>query len=216
MDFTDCDSAEGGEKVAAGDVETPEKDGPTEPVVDSDVQNELMTMNPLERLAAIDELMQQALGEKLPRDEQGEQEVGDDTKLAMEASPESGWFQCDVHNLRILKAITLDSVGQTEEALRLWEESIKFVETRLPVNDESGPVLRAQAALCAAHAGEDEIARRHAEAALRTHDLLFGGGVSLFRRRLDADLKLALRPVSDNNAIDGDASQIDILWPLSS
>jgi hypothetical protein len=166
-------------------------------------------MDPFERLSAIDELMKQALGTKPPQD--SEENSHDQNKGDSMQTPEefSAWFQCDVHNLRILKAITLDSMGKTTEALKLWEESVDFAESKLPPADESAVVLHAQAALCALHADHEAVARQHASKALETHQLLFGGSVARFRRRLDRDLRLPLRPASSLTH-----SPVDELWPL--
>jgi SET domain len=219
MDFTDSDSiAAGGddnsnnELLSYNDPTNDDDEGPDMPVVDSDVQNELMAMDPFERLSAIDELMQQAIGEKHPEEEATEGEgMMEGTGGGRRIIP---WFQCDVHNLRILKAITLDGLGQTAEALALWQESVAFVERKLPPLDESLVVLHAQAALCAWQAaGKEDVARQHAAAAVETHNLLFGGGVARFRRRLNKDLQLALRPTF--TAGSGDTSPADILWPIS-
>jgi hypothetical protein len=147
--------------------------------------------------------MDQAMGESLPSDEIPE------TEDAMEVvQPE--WFQCDAHNLRIIKAITLEGMGQSKEALPIWEECIAFKETKLPPNDESVVVMRVQAALCAQHAGNEEAAKTHAAAAIQTHNILFGGGISRFRRRYERELKMALRPSSDVTA------DTDALWPIHS
>jgi len=199
MDFDDIEGMED----ATANYE--EEEGPDLPVIDSGVQNELMGMDPFERLSAIDELMQQATGAKVP-----EGEAGAEDQDAMEMTGTS-WFKCDVQNLRILRAITLDGMGQSKEALRLWEESVAFSETELPPADESTVVMRVQAALCAWHIGDDNTAKGHAEAALRVHNLLFGGGVSRFRRRLASDLRLPIRPDSIPQGIE---SSSDALWPL--
>ena len=220
------------EQQHSHDDDEDDDDGPEFPVVDSHVQNELMSMDPFERLSAIDELMQQALGEKLPEGvlEEEEQQQKSGGSARMETEGEGGpqlqqptaWFQCDVHNLRILKAITLDGMGQTSDALMLWNEAIQFVERKLPPADESLVVLHAQAALCSLHkavaagGGDDDDeaaveARQHAKAALETHNLLFGGGVARFRRRMHSDLKLALRP----KAAGGEhRPPEDVLWPV--
>ena len=178
-----------------------EEDGPLFPVVDNEVQNELMALDPFERLTAIQELTEQATGESPPADE-----VDTD---AMEISGGPGWFQCDAHNLRIIKAITLDGLAQSNEALKVWEECVSFAETMLPPNDESVVVMRVQAALCAKNAGNLEAAKSHAAAALKVHNLIFGGGVARFRRRYERELKLALRPNSDVTA------DANMLWPMS-
>lgn len=179
-----------------------EADGPQYPVVDPALQNELMGMDPFERLPSIDELMAQATGSKLPEDELPHDD-GDD---AMEASG-STWFQCDVQHLRILKAITLESMGQSQEALVQWEECVAFAETTLPPLDENTVIVHSQAALCALQGGAHAPARQHAEAALRIHNLLFGGGPARFRRRLQSDFRLGFRP-----QMPGDP--VGELWPV--
>jgi hypothetical protein len=181
-----------------------EQEGPLFPVVDSEVQNELMTMDVMERLAAIEELMQQATGESLPQDEIAE--AGEDSMEV--GQPE--WFQCDAHNLRIIKAITLEGMGQSKEALPIWEQCVSFTETKLPPNDESSVVMHVQAALCAQHAGDIEVAKAHAAAALETHNTMFGGGMTRFRRRYERELKMALRPSADVMA------DTNALWPITS
>jgi hypothetical protein len=172
-------------------------------VVDSDVQNELMGMDAFERLAAIDELMLQATGETLPSEvlEEGDEMDG----------AGSAWFQADVHNLRILKAITLDGLGQSKAALALWEEAVHFCATKLPPADESLVVAHVQTALCALQLQDLSKAKLHAQAAVETHNTLFAGGVARFRRRFRNEFRLSLRPTTDSLA-----ASIDALWPLSS
>ena len=195
-----------------------EEEGPELPVVDSDVQNELMAMDPFERLESIQQLMDQATGVSIPTDEQEQatqqsQEIVEDDSEAMDAAPTgSAWFQCDAHNLRILKALTLDSLGQTEKALQLWEEAVSFVQDRLPPNDESLVVLCTQAALCAQHAEKMDVAAKYAARALETHRILFGGGVERFRRRFQNEFELKLRPTSETS--DAGPSPVDVLWPM--
>jgi SET domain len=248
MDFVDVDSSndDDGHLPHATTLEegmAPGHAGPDMPVVDSDVQNELMSMDPFARLMAIDELLAQAMGIKQPSDavvtnNEDSMEQHDSTSSAtMETAstmpltvdgtlPGDGgnggggsdvtpWFQCDVHNLRILKAITLDGLGQTSQALALWEESVRFVEQRLPPLDESSIVLRVQAALCAWHLAGGTVtdaARDHATVACQTHATLFGGSTAQFRRRLGRDLQLALRPTLQSAA--PNSSAVDELWPL--
>lgn len=54
-------------------------------------------------------------------------------------------------------------------------------------------------------------ARQHADAALATHKLLFGGGVQRFKRRMGPDLRLTLRPPM---APGGPySSPVDSMWP---
>lgn len=202
MDFLDCRADE--TSVAVGE----EENGPDLPVVDTQVQNELMGMGPFERLTAIEELMQQATGAKLPQEEAPNEGEGAE---AMEETG-SSWFQCDVQNLRILKAITLDGMGQCKDALPLWEDAIVFAESSLPPLDESSVVVRVQAALCAHHTGDVARGKQHAEVALNTHNLLFGGGVERFKRRFRNDFLLPIRPAGPAEQNE-ESSPVDVLLP---
>jgi len=197
MNFSDAGE---GEEV---DPPNQEEDGPQYPVVDPDLQNELMGMDPFERLNSIDQLMGQATGKKPPSEAMNQDDDDDDIM----GTSGIGWFQCDVHNLRILRAITLEGLGKTKDALEAWEECVHFAETKLPPLDENSVVLRVQAALCAYSGGDQVKARQHAKSALRTHDLVFGGGVSRFRRRLQTDFQLNFRPQMPSDPV------VE-LWPL--
>eukprot|EP00977_Amphora_coffeiformis_P027251 scaffold34597_cov177-Amphora_coffeaeformis.AAC.19 len=181
-----------------------EEEGPQYPVVDPDLQNELMGMDPFERLKSIDQLMGQATGSNPPSEEMPQDD--DDNDDVMETSG-VGWFQCDVQNLRILRAITLEGLGQTKEALEAWEECVQFAETKLPPLDENSVVLRVQAALCAYNGGDQAKAKQHAQSAIHTHNLVFGGGVARFRRRLQTDFQLKFRPQMPNDPVAE-------LWPV--
>ena len=212
MDFDDtaAGSGSGGDDDDDDDDEA-EEDGPTMPVVDSEVQNELMAMDAFERLNSIQELLLQAQGGPTPNE--GEEEEEEDDDDAMEP-PDAGWFLCDFQNLLVLQAITLDGLGQTEEALHLWEECVEFAETQLPPLDESAIVVRVQAALCALHLGDNdhiEQAKEHANKALTMHDKLFGGGVARLRRRYQQDFQLPLRSGSGATGM----AAVDVLWPLA-
>jgi SET domain len=188
MDFHDDDDA----VVLTG--------GPAAPVVDSDVQNELMGMDPLPRLGAIDALLQQARGAVRPPE-------------APPDAPIVPWFQCDVQNLRILQAITLEGLGSSAKAYPIWRECVQFVETHLPPADESLVVLLVQATLCAHHCGAEAVP--HAVRAVQVHQVLFGGDVAWFRRRLRNDLRLALRPKQERGADEEEEENlVDLYWPL--
>jgi len=181
-------------------------EGPCYPVVDIDVQNELMAMNPFERLEAIDQLMQQAAGEALPDGE----DIEEDGEDRMDAHG-SSWFECDLQNLRILKAITLEGCDQSEAALQIWEECIQFTDTKMPPNDENSIVMRVQAALCSMNMNQESRAAEHAAIALQKHKLMFGGGVRRFRRRYRPEFRLNLRPKSSGGK--NDQSFEELLWP---
>ena len=135
-------------------------------------------------LENIELLMKQAAGEALPEGEGIEDDMSARSEL---------WFECDMQNLRILKAITLDFMGQSKQALEQWEQCVNFAETRLPPNDESAVVVRVQAALCAWTTKNEQRARHHAVAALHIHNLIFGGGVQRFHRRYRKEFCLNLR-----------------------
>ena len=258
----------GPETNATNNLQPTSNGGPEAPVVDSDVQNELMGMDSIERLTAIEELMLQAKGLKLPSDTTDDIEdstphysnsnynfnESGSTMDMTESLPSDNndtingnnhydtvvatpWFQCDVHNLRILKAITYDGLDMSLEAYKEWNESIEFVQTHLPPHDESLVVLHVQAALCAYHCYCKEtdpshhnernpggmrcmrtVAKEHAQQAQETHNILFGGGNHLLRRRFKNEWQLTLRPTSKSNSTsinDTDSiSPLDVLWPL--
>lgn len=165
------------------------------PVIDDEIQNELMAVHPIQRLEDLEQLMAQATGKN--------------TVGAMDDDGDSlGWFQCDVQNLRIIHAVTLDALGRSTQALPVWDECVSFTERSLPPNDEASVVMRVQAALCALHSGDMARAHTHAAKALETHNLIFGGGVARFLRRYKTEFKLALRPETADNAP-------NVLWPSS-
>ena len=199
MDFDE----DGQYEDAAGE----EEDGPAMPVVDAEVQNELMGISVFERLDAIDELLLQAQGLSNPEDSDA---MEDEDTDAME-TPGPGWFNIDIQNLQIIKAITLEGLGQSKEALELWTECVNFTESKLPPIDESSVAMQVQAALCSLHIGETEKAKMHAQKALYVHDKLFGGGVRRLRRRYQNDFKLSIRPASKQNS---GPDPVDVLWPL--
>jgi hypothetical protein len=203
LDFKEDEDAN---RIISGN-STNDDDGPDAPVVDSDVQNELMGMSTFERLEAIDQLMQQASGEALP-----ENEFLPESEDGMDAEG-TAWFQCDLQNLRILKAITLEGMGMAEKALPIWNDCIQFTETQMPPNDENSIVMRVQAALCSLNLKQQNLAKQHAAIALERHDLMFGGGVRRFRRRYRQEFRLNLRPGANEY---NSRSMEEFLWPYDS
>jgi SET domain len=212
MNFDDADF----EAMESSQPSPDEAEGPDMPVVDAAVQNELMAMDPFERLKSIEELTQQATGAKNPEDAQEGMDESESQGMSAEdnaaGSNPSQWFQCDLQNLRILKAITLEGMGQTKDALQLWEECVQFTEQNLPPCDEASIVMRVQAALSAHRLGDTTCAVNHANAALQTHVAIFGGDVARFRRRYRHDLELQFRPASTGDA--NPKSAADVLWPM--
>eukprot|EP00978_Attheya_sp_CCMP212_P001419 scaffold2983_cov53-Attheya_sp.AAC.6 len=215
MDFIDMDDATDSmdetNEISCSDDHDAE-DGPVDPVIDSEVQTELMQMPPLERLESIDELLKQSKGESVPTDKDDDH---DDTMEQVDDDAMQ-WFQCDTMNLELLKALTLDGMGQYEEALHHWNECIAFARRALPPADEMTVVFFVQAALCAQCSPggirQESLAKEYAKLALEMHCILFGGcdvtdhnaGLSLFKRRYREELKLPLRQNSPS---------MDALWP---
>ncbi|CAB9511492.1 SET [Seminavis robusta] len=205
--------------------ENDEENGPDAPVVDSELQNELMETNAFERLDTIEQLLLQAKGMPPPDDDENDDDDNNNNNdkamvVSEDEEEESGggcWFQCDIQNLNILKAITLDGLGQTTKALQVWEECVEFAESKLPPLDESSVVVRVQAALCALHLGDTKTAQQHANKALETHDKLFlGGGAARLRRRFRKDLELCLRKPNGKQQQQQSPKQVaDILWPIA-
>ena len=91
------------------------------PIVDFDMQDELMSLNPLERLAELKELLSAATACGKPQDSSVDEE-----------EEEIRWFKCDAHQLRILLALTYDILGQSSKAMIEWKTCIAFVEENLP------------------------------------------------------------------------------------
>ena len=207
MDFADNDivgsdpgaatealSAETGGEAACTEGD---HDGPFQPLVDPDVQQELMGMHPTERLESIEELLAQAEGRHAPADD------GDEGSGEEERGGKVIWFQCDAHQLRILQALTLDGMGLHVDALPIWELCVDFCDDKLPPLDENGIAIRVQAALCAWALGRDKLARLYANRAMDDHATLFGGGRERFRRRYRRELELNLRPDAKKRPVRG-------------
>jgi len=70
--------------------------------------------------------------------------------------PIDDYYQCDKHQLHILRAIALDSLGRSAEALRDWEKCVEFAVETFPPVDETTIALRVQLALCARSLANEE------------------------------------------------------------
>ena len=162
------------------------------PLIDAEMQSELMATPPKERLELINELLNQ------------------------KADPTQD-YQCDKFQLQILKAITLEGLGRSntldddkklglEHALTEWEAAIDFAVENFPPLDETTIALHVQAAMCVStktsneqyksatikeekHVGNNEQAKYHADKALEMHNFLFGGGKQRFLLRYDEEFK---------------------------
>ena len=165
------------------------------PVIDLDMQDELMSIHPIERLGEIKQLLKQATSDTVTLDDEGE---------------ELRWFKSDAHQLRIILALTFDSIGQHSNALKEWEQAIAFAQESLPPCDESTVALYVQGALCAQAAGQWSTVKKYSKLAMETHDLLFGGDAQFFRQRYAKEVELKLRPPS-KKVLSGSAA-LDLLW----
>ena len=165
------------------------------PIIDLDMQDELMSMHPIARLDEIKELLKQATSDTVTLDDEGE---------------ELQWFKSDAHQLRILLALSYDSLGQYSNALKEWEQCLVFARETLPPCDESSIALYVQGALCAQATGQWGDVKEFSRLALETHDTLFGGGVDFFRQRYAKEVELKLRPPS-KKVLSGCAA-LDLLW----
>ena len=104
---------------------------PRYPIVDIDTQNDLMSMNPLQRLDELNELLKVATAAQNQSSDDG---AGGGATAADNDDDEADmyWFKCDVYHLHVLMAITLDSLGQATKALEEWKICIEFVNQYLP------------------------------------------------------------------------------------
>lgn len=164
------------------------------PIIDVDTQDDLMSLDPLERLHEINDLLKEvSKGSLIHEDENGEKK-------------EVSFFKCDEHQLRILLALTYESLGSPTKAIEEWKKCVQFVDTNYPLHDENGIALKVQAALCCFFLDNLVAAKSFAKKALESHDLLFGGGVQFFLKRYSNEFKLQLRPQSASKAV-------SFLWP---
>ena len=215
MDFVDDVDVNEGEEVdivIEGDEEDDDEDtddyGSGAPVINAEVQEEIMAMAPLERLVEIQDLLKQAIQYEttraqspcLPKEGQEDDTLVEEDTIA--------WFKCDQHQLRVLLALTYDSMGQLSKAFPQWTQCVSFTSTHLPPLDENSIVMQVQAALCALAMDRFEDAKRYAVEALDIHSKVFGCGVELFRKRYGREVQLQLRPKGNGTA------DLDKLWPL--
>lgn len=172
-----------------------EESNKTFPVVDVDMQDDLMSIHPLERLHEIKELLKEACSDETTLDEEGEA---------------ISFFRADEHQLRILLALTYESLGQHSYASEEWEKCIYFATKHLPPNDENCISLLVQGALSAQATSNWKAVKEYSKKATDIHDLLFGGGVTFFRQRYENEIKLQLRPTS-KKVLSGEAA-FDLIW----
>ncbi|KAL3789731.1 hypothetical protein HJC23_006724 [Cyclotella cryptica] len=159
------------------------------PLIDIEMQNELMATPPIHRLEMITDLLnpQQPL------------------------HPDHDDYQSDKYNLRILNAITLEQLGRSIEALEEWKKCVEFCIVNFPPIDETTVALHVRVALCAYSCNEKKAAMDHATKVLKMHDLLFGGGVKRMRRRYEKEFLMKMRLKGGNE--EEMRRVVDALWP---
>ncbi len=116
MDFED--TAGGASDGGKGDASNGYDD--SAPVVDLDMQDELMSIHPIERLDELNGLIEDAKGGGRSISGSGDDKI------------DVFWFKCDEHQLRILLALTFDNLGQPSKAIKEWEQCIAFSEENFP------------------------------------------------------------------------------------
>lgn len=145
----------GGESIATEGEEQDEEDIPG-PMVGPELQEELFSCAPQERLASVECIREEA-GESL--------------------------LLVDHKELHLIEAVSYSQMAQPKEALEKWEACLRFSTEQCPPNDESGVVYALQAALAALAAGDTETAKRHCATALAIHAVAFGPGLPLLQAR---------------------------------
>jgi hypothetical protein len=161
------------------------------PLIDIDFQNELMATPPLDRLEMITDLL---------NPQQPMNPNGDD-------------YKCDVYNLHILHAITLENLERPDDAVEEWRECMQICAENFPPVDENIIALHVRMALCAYSSGNKKLMKvsaHHAAESLKMHDLLFGGGVKRFRRRYEKEFLIKMRLYDGIDL----KKAADALWPV--
>ena len=192
MDFRDCihDSTANQPKSKSQRPASKNNEEIALPLIDIEMQNELMATPPLDRLEMISDML------------------NPDEPL----NPEDDDYQCDKYNLQILRAITLENLGKPKQALVQWQKCLQFCIANYPPIDETTVAIHVRVALCANSCQELKRALHHAEEALKMHDLLFGGGVNRLRKRYQNEFLLKIRGVHSDKMNDM-KKEIDNLWP---
>ena len=132
-----------GQKVTPKQQTRHEEDIPS-PLIDVEMQNELMATPALDRLEMITDLL--------------------DPNQPL--NPNHDDYQSDKYNLRILHAITLENLARSKDALEEWLECLRFCIANYPPIDETTVVIHVRIALCAYSCNEMTIATKHAADAL--------------------------------------------------
>ena len=162
------------------------------PLVDIDMQNELMATPPVERLEMITDML------------------NPDKPL----NPHHDDYQSDKFNLRTLHAITLENLGRSKEALEEWKKCIQFCSTNYPPIDETTVAMYVRAAICAHACNDEKTAEFHSSEAVKMHNFLFGGGVLRMRKRYQHEFLLNINQGAKRDGrLKEMKNVVDILWP---
>lgn len=163
-----------------------EEDIPS-PLIDIEMQNELMATPAIDRLEMITDLL--------------------DPNQPL--NPNHDDYQSDKYNLRVLHAITLENLARSKDALGEWLECLRFCIANYPPIDETTVTIHVRIALCAYSCNEKTVAAKHAADALKMHDILFGGGVNRMRKRYKYEFLVNMRREGGY----GIEKIEDMLWP---
>lgn len=163
------------------------------PLIDTEMQNELMATPAIDRLEMITDML----------------------TPSRPLNPDHDDYQCDRYNLHILHAITLENLGRHKEALVEWKKCAQFCKANYPPADETNVSIHVRTAICAYLCKEQIVAEHHASQSLEMHDLLFGGGVDRMRKRYKHEFMLMMWGGSKNGKVNL-KEVIDVLWPCGS
>jgi hypothetical protein len=138
-----------------------EEEGPAGPMVGPELQEELFSCAPTERLDGVASIIEEA-GEEL--------------------------LEVDKKELSLIQAVSYTQMGQFDNALQKWEECLRFCIDKCPPNDESGVAYALQAALSAIAADNKPKAKLHCATALAIHTVAFGPGLPLLQARFAKEM----------------------------
>ena len=148
-----AEGGEGDEAGAAGEGGEGGEGGAKMPLVNEDVQQELYSMNPLERLEAVEELL-------------------------ADAEAQSLMLAVDHKELAAMSGLTCGQLGASEDALGHWRKCLTFATEKCPPNDESTVCYAVQCALSALAAKDQAQAAGFLRTALEVHGVVFGDGTA--------------------------------------
>lgn len=110
---------------------------------------------------------------------------------------------CDKIQLRLLKAISFAQLSKASSARREFLATLRLCQHALPPNDEQTIVVAFHCARAALASGQPEQATKLLRLAYSMHNIIFGGGLSLFAVRFDddAEMRLGYSPDTDSSTL---------------